>query len=146
MNPDDLERLIDGELKSLPAPRAPRTLLPRVMAATVGRRPAPWYARPWVSWPVAWQVASAAAAVLLVAGGALYLAPLASGWTRGGEPGRLASLLDTLSSASALVRVSWRLIIEPVAFTMGVAALILSLGCAAFWALLEVALGGASES
>ena len=146
MNPDDLERLIDGELKALPAPRAPRTLLPRVLAATAARRPVPWYARPWVAWPRAWQVASASAAVLLLAGGAFYLAPLVSGWTTGGEPGRLASLLDTLSSASALVRVSWRLIIEPVAFTLVVAAVILSLGCAAFWALLEVALGGASES
>ena len=33
MDPADLERLIDRELRSLPAPRAPRALLPQLRAA-----------------------------------------------------------------------------------------------------------------
>jgi hypothetical protein len=150
MHPDDLQRWLDAELKRLPAPRAPRTLLPRVLAATVARGPKPWYERPWLSWPMAARVASAAAAILLAAAAGFYVLPLVGNWQAGAaggaEPGRVAAMLDTLGRASSLVRVSWRLLLEPVAFALMVAAVILSLGCAAFWALLEVALGGASES
>ena len=59
MDPVDLERLIDRELRSLPAPRAPRTLLPRVMAAANEAANRPWYSRTWLQWPVGWQLASA---------------------------------------------------------------------------------------
>ena len=67
MSPDDLERLVDRELKQLPRPRAPRTLLPRVMAAVEGNVPQPWYTRAWLTWPRGWQVLSAAAAIAVVA-------------------------------------------------------------------------------
>ena len=145
MNPADLERLIDGELKRLPAPRAPRTLLPRVMAAITHRRPAPWYARPWLAWPRAWQVASVAA----LAAGVSMLAWPALAWSPfdGGVAGRISDLAESLHRVSVLARVSWNLVLEPVAFYLMVLAVTLSLGCAALWAVLErVALGGASES
>ena len=148
MNPADLERLVDRELKRLPAPRAPRTLLTRVLAATVHQPPLPWYARPWLSWPPAAQAASIAAVVLLVAGVYVFALPALS-WTPGsGEvTSQLTALLQALNSASALVRVSWRLLLEPVAFVVMVAAVTLSLGCAALWSVLDrVALGGASDS
>jgi hypothetical protein len=147
MNPADLERIVHDELKRLPAPRAPRTLLPRVLAATLHRRPSPWYARPWLTWPLASQAASVAAVGVLVT--TVYLLALpALSWPGGPSlPGRLTALLETLSQASALVRVSWRLLLEPVAFSVMVAAVALSLGCALLWSVLErVALGGASES
>jgi len=147
MNPADLERLVHDELKRLPAPRAPRTLLPRVLAATLHRRPSPWYARPWLTWPLASQAASVAAVGVLMT--TVYLLALpALSWPGGSSlPGRLTALLETLSQASALVRVSWRLLLEPVAFSVMVAAVALSLGCALLWSVLErVALGGASES
>ena len=51
----DLERLVDRELKRLPQPRAPRSLLPRVMAAVAEPRPLKWYSRPWLAWPWALQ-------------------------------------------------------------------------------------------
>ena len=66
MHPDESDD-VDRALKGLPAPRAPRTLLPRVMAAADLRaaRSAP---RPWVDWPLGWQLASAALVLLFVIG------------------------------------------------------------------------------
>ncbi len=82
MPPGDLEDVVDRALKELPAPRAPRTLLPRVMAAIESGRaePAPARtprARPWVTWPLAWQVASVAVVIALGLGVA-RLWPLAA--------------------------------------------------------------------
>ena len=57
MDPAELERLVDRALGQLPAPRAPRTLLPRVMAA-VPTPARPWHARPWLMWPAGWQIIS----------------------------------------------------------------------------------------
>ena len=84
MNPDDLERLTHRELHRLPAPRAPRTLLPRVMAAVEAWANRPWYTRAWFTWPLGWQVASAAALVLLVTGGVMLApsSPRNSGFSR----------------------------------------------------------------
>jgi hypothetical protein len=59
---------IGRALKRLPQPRAPRTLLPRVMAAAgapTARKPA---ARPWLAWPVGWQIASVAALLVCAIG------------------------------------------------------------------------------
>lgn len=62
----DLERVVDRRLKALPVPRAPHTLLPRVMRAVEDltrrvRRPIGWFA-----WPMGWRVTSAAALALLI--------------------------------------------------------------------------------
>ena len=152
MNAGDLQHLIDGELKRLPTPSAPVTLLPRVLAATVHRKPAPWYARPWVTWPRGWQVACVGAFAALGAGVWMLLpalqrvavgipSPLA-GWA----PGRMASAANVAAQGAALVRVLWQVLLEPVAFYLFVLALSLSLACAAVWTALErVALGGASQ-
>jgi len=61
MHPVELQGRIDRELKSLPALRAPDTLLPRVLAAVRHWADRPWYARAWFTWPMWWRVASAAA-------------------------------------------------------------------------------------
>jgi hypothetical protein len=66
MDPLDLDRRLDRELNELPRPRAPLTLLPRVLAATAMRAPAP--ATGWLTWPRSWQAASIAALAALVAG------------------------------------------------------------------------------
>ena len=68
MHPAELERLIDRELKSLPMPRAPDTLLPRVLAAVRHWADRPWYARAWFTWPMWWRVVSAAALLAVLAG------------------------------------------------------------------------------
>ena len=58
MNAFELERLTHGRLRRLPAPAAPPTLLPRVLAAANAWVQRPWYAREWFSWPLAWQLGS----------------------------------------------------------------------------------------
>lgn len=65
-NNDDLTALVDRELRRLPAPRAPQSLLPRVLAAVDAWTRRPWYTRAWFSWPVGWQAASVAALALAV--------------------------------------------------------------------------------
>jgi hypothetical protein len=78
MDPADLEGLLDRELKQLPAPRAPQTLLPRVMAATAGRDVQVPEATGWLTWPLPWRVASVAA---------VALAAYAAWWLLSAPPG-----------------------------------------------------------
>ena len=68
MHPDELRDLVHRELAQLPAPRAPRTLLPRVLATIQQELPQPWYGLPWVRWPALWQGLSVVALVGLVLG------------------------------------------------------------------------------
>ncbi len=171
MDVDELQQRIDQELKALPAPRAPETLLPRVLAATVRRKPAPWYARPWLAWPLRWQVASVVVLLALGAGLSMLLfepsvrVGLPSQSTVGPAPHStvspaprptvavtdrivrpLAAVTTTLEQASALVRACWKAVIAPFASWLLVAALSLSLACGALWSALErQALGGASR-
>src|SRR6185436_18949429 len=68
MSFDDLERRVHEELRRLPAPLAPSTLLPRVLAAVDAWARRPWYERAWFTWPLGWQIVSAAALALAVYG------------------------------------------------------------------------------
>lgn len=68
MNPEqDLEKLMERELQSLPSPRAPETFAPRVMAAITAQASLPWHQRTWFEWPRGWQAASAALTVAFLA-------------------------------------------------------------------------------
>lgn len=134
---DDLERLADRELRRLPAPRAPHTLLPRVMAAVQAWAGRPWYSRAWFTWPLGWQVVSAAALVLVVIGGAM-LAPRiqAAGSSAiaavqivvGGVPDVTRPVETTANSA----RILWRTLLEPLASYALVVVVLMLLACAAF--------------
>jgi hypothetical protein len=66
-----LEAAVDRELKVLPNLRAPKTLLPRVMAVIEQRAGFPWYRRAWQTWPLPLQAVSML--VLLVAFAGLCL-------------------------------------------------------------------------
>jgi len=132
--PADLERKVDAGLKRLPAPRAPRTLLPRVMAVVAARRQAPWYARPWLTWPIPLQALSL---IVIAAAGAAV-------WTFWADA-RVASAVVQLKQASAVVRVLWDVLIGPIAMFVLALTVIVSLACAAAWtAVRHVALGGAT--
>jgi hypothetical protein len=75
MNSQDPERLqaeVDAMLKGLPRRAAPRTLLPRVMAAIQTRAALPWHRQSWQMWPLVPRVASLA--ILLSVFGGLCLA------------------------------------------------------------------------
>jgi hypothetical protein len=50
--------LLHAELHRLPAPAAPPTLLPRVLAAAQAWADRPWHARAWHTWPMAAQLAA----------------------------------------------------------------------------------------
>jgi hypothetical protein len=61
MKPDtqnELECQVDRVLKRLPEISAPRTLMPRVLAAVRARAALPWYRQSWQAWPMPLQVAT----------------------------------------------------------------------------------------
>ena len=116
----DLEQKVDRELRRLPAPRAPRTLLPRVLAAVEAWVNRPWYTRAWFTWPVGWQVASVALLALVVGG--VWMLPPAP-----------ASVVVTTNAG----RVLWRTMVEPFLAYAFVIVVIMCVACAAFGAALS---------
>lgn len=112
---DDLERRIDRALRRLPPPRAPQTLLPRVMTAVHARSERPWYARPWFSWPLVWRVLSIAPAAWL-----LYVA-----WRVPSPPAQMVA-------AASAGRVLWDLLIAPLLPYVVTVVLLMGLACVLF--------------
>jgi hypothetical protein len=150
MDPADLERLIDRELDALPAPRAPRTLLPRVMAAIDARAFLPWHARGWFAWPLALRLLSAVvfvSSVLAVAWLPELGAAIAAGSDLGGRlPPIVGETVRELSRIWTTAGVLWRTVIAPVATGLTLFVMLMSVACVAFGtALNRVALGGASD-
>lgn len=134
----ELERAVGRALAQLPGPRAPRTLLPRVIAAAARTAPRPWYTRAWLTWPRGWQAASLAVLAVIVAGAALV-----SPWADGAVDG-LAALADPASARAAvalqaadfiaaIARVLWRALLLPVAGLGLALAIGLSLAGGACW-------------
>ena len=127
----DLERLVDRELKRLPVPPAPRTLLPRVMAAVAEARPLAWYSRPWLEWPWALQLLS------IVLFGALA----SGGWMLWNQAPALALRLNQTAAVS---RALWNVFLGPIAFVVLALTIVVALACAAAWtAVTRVTFGGA---
>ena len=149
MRDDELDRALDRSLSRLPAPRAPRTLLPRVLAA-VARPAAPWYSRPWLSWHPALQTAS------LVG----VLASMAFVWMAWAQPDAMFSRLSAFGAPQApawasaastritqittVLSVLWDVVLGPIAIFVLAVAVFVAVACAAAWtAVSRVALGGA---
>lgn len=149
MNPIDLERLVDAELKRLPTPRAPRTLLPRVLAAAAAQPQSAQSDGGWMAWPRAWQLWGAiAAAVVLV--GIWRLAAVAEPFIAALLPsaglGHAAALTRGADDAVTVVRVLWDVLLQPVATYVSILAISLALACALLWSAVErLAPGGASQ-
>jgi hypothetical protein len=149
MSPIDLEQLVDAELKRLPTPRAPRSLLPRVLAAVAAQEQHARPARGWTMWPRGWQFAGGVVAAVMFAGiwrlasfAQPYLADVLS--IAGGD--RAASFTRNADEAAAVVRVLWEVLLQPVATYVSVLAISLALACALFWTAVErLAPGGASQ-
>ena len=123
MHPDherDLERIVGRALGDLPMPRAPRTLLPRVLAAAARRAPRPWYTRAWLTWPRGWQVASVSGLAIVAAGVAL-LSPHAQ------------EAIDALAFTAAIARVLWSALLLSIAVLGFVLALGIALAGGACW-------------
>jgi hypothetical protein len=143
MPPADLETLVDRELRQLPLPRAPHTLLPRVLAAVQGWTERPWYERAWFTWPLGWQLASVAALILIVGAGAV-LVPLAIAAAGGAATTVTEGVMKDVSPVAQraavtmnAVRVIWHALLEPLAaYAFGLVVL-MSLACAVFGAALN---------
>ena len=118
MDRADLERLIDRELRALPAPPAPRALLPRVMAAVEQTAERPWYSRSWIQWPVGWQMASALVLMGIVAGATVVLPQLRDAVETlsfvASVQNDVASSARDVEVATTAVRVLWRTLLAPV--------------------------------
>jgi hypothetical protein len=150
----DLAKQVDGALRALPTPKAPRTLVPRVMAA-VELSLAPWYRRAWVTWPAVWQVASAAALALLVVAfwslarlgsEAGAVADIIGSRATVAMPGSLVTFVTWAGSLIDASRILWRVIVEPILGYVVMFIVVMSVACVAFGtALNRVALGGASD-
>ena len=116
---DDLERRVDAELRRLPQPAAPDTLLPRVLAAVDAWARRPWYSRAWFTWPLGWQAVSIA--VVALAAYALWLAPSVA----------------APAAATTAGAVIWRTLFEPLlGYVVGLVVL-MALACAVFGAALN---------
>lgn len=149
MDPVDLEAIVDRKLKQLPPPRAPHTLLPRVLAAARAWNERPWYARAWLTWPGRWQFASVGALTLLVAG-LVWIWPDAQAAASGAasrliaRTGDLPRIVERFAAAAHAVGVLWSALVEPLAACVLVVVLVMCLACVAFGTMLNrVALGRA---
>jgi hypothetical protein len=153
MDPVNLEQLTDRRLRQLPAPRAPHTLLPRVMAAVGRLAGKPWYARTWFTWPLAGQVLSAGVVLSIVI--ALRLAFPALQGSIDAVMSRVSDMLlspfagviEQLRDVAIAARVVWQSILHTVVVVLFLLVLLMFAACAAFGVALErVALGGTSRS
>jgi hypothetical protein len=118
MEPDDLERIVGRALKQLPSPRAPDTLLPRIVAAVDTSAQRPWYRRAWRTWPLAWQVASAvacAALILLIASaGPVNTASTVARTTPASDViSDSVAFAGRMQDASGVAWTLWRVVLQP---------------------------------
>jgi hypothetical protein len=135
MDPVDLERFLDRELKQLPRPDAPPTLLPRVMeAARRAGDPSP--VTGWSTWSAGWQAAGVAALMFVIAGVV---------WLLSAPPEPVSDMTRTAGETAAVMRLFWDVLLQPVVTYIFILGLSLALACAAAWAALEFALGGATH-
>jgi hypothetical protein len=143
MHRADLEHAVHDELRRLPSPEAPPTLLPRVLAAVQEWTMRPWYQRAWFTWPLGWQVISLAALVGF-AGAGVVIFPSAEQALVTAIAARTAvaaaALRSVFGQAEAVVtaaRIVWRALGEPLvpyAFTV---VLVMCLACVAFGTVLN---------
>ena len=119
MNSYELERFVSGRLQRLPAPRAPLTLLPRVLAAAKAWAERPWYAREWFTWPLQWQVGSIGLLVLTLISVFLAIPVVQSTLLQSTSAFTSSLQIDIprmagdLQASTATARVIWRAIVQP---------------------------------
>ena len=100
MTPAELESLVAREVAKLPRPRAPKSLVPRVLAAAGHRRRESWHRRGWRAWPATLKFATA-----VLCAGFGWLAPYA--W----DSMEFALAHEVVVTAGTL----WRVLVQPVA-------------------------------
>ncbi|HKT80692.1 MAG TPA: hypothetical protein VJP86_10770 [Vicinamibacterales bacterium] len=148
MKSAELEHAVDAALKRLPAPTAPSTLLPRVMAAVQAWAARPWYMRGWFSWPTAWQVTGLAALVLAASGvfAGIALAHAAASGVfstfTSDAFGSAAATAAQAGTATEAARILWNVLVAPlIPYAFGL-VMIMSLACGLLGAALNRAVVG----
>jgi len=133
----ELERFVDRHLRALPAPGAPSTLLPRVMAAARAWSERPWYTREWFTWPLGWQLASMAVLLLTFAGAILAL-PMLNSVVANSISSLAATIEIDLPRVAGGIQVSvnllglvWRVLVQPFLPYAFVLVALMSAACAA---------------
>jgi hypothetical protein len=148
MNPIDLEQIVDAELKRLPTPRAPRSLLPRVLAAT-SAQPQAQAARGWTAWSRVWQFAGGIGALVFIVGiwkVAVWAQPFVGELLPAVGLGRATSVARGADEAATVARVLWEVMLQPVATYLSILVVSFALACALLWSAVErLAPGGASQ-
>ena len=151
MDPSDVNGELHRALRQLPVPRAPGTLLPRVMAAIAAQQAA---ARSWFAWPLAWRLASVAALALLTAGAVAFWPVIEALTTAAATSTPLAAVNGRVQGAAVMfdaalsaASVIWSTLVQPVAGYLLVWIGVMAAASAAFaTAVGRIALGGASHS
>ena len=140
MRPDELASLIDRRLAQLPAPRAPSTLLPRVLLGVRREIQRPGYGRHWLKWPWPYQAGSAIVLVALA-----FLMSMAVEWVpRGGVPNfvHASQLYHDFSVLASGAYVLWRVFLEPtldyLVVLSGLMCVAVALFCAALSQVLKI--------
>ena len=145
MLPADHDPVVHRALTQLPFPRAPLTLLPRVLAAARAWAERPWYQRRWLTWPAQWQAASLITFVLVLAGAAVLLprvgslvqetaasVPLGRFTAAAAVAAQLGRSVREVGAAADAIGITWRVLALPVV-VYGVALLMLMYAaCTAF--------------
>lgn len=151
-DPADLERDIGRALDALPPPRAPRSLLVRVMADVQAQASAAPASRPGFRWSPGAQVALVSVFLAVVTAG-YWLWPFA-GYAAALLPepvheasrraDAVAAMVDALLQVGSLV---WQAVVGPIVKGLFTLTLMLCAACALFAAALgRIALGGAHQS
>lgn len=123
---EDLERFVDRALRELPSPRAPRTLLPRVMEAVDAASRRAWYSRSWFTWSRWLQAASLTVAALVAVG--LWRLPMA-----------LPAPPPAVAAAVRTARVFWE-VSQPLLPYLGAVLILMAVACVLFGAALNYVL------
>ena len=127
MKPSDLETLIQRKLAELPAPKAPGTLLPRILAEVRRTRQGPRRQRSPMGGVRPWPAVRLAAWTVLILTGGLFVDWTSGGWLGNAWGVFLATVDEAAGGARAILhegQVLWRVILEPIAVY-----LILWVGC-----------------
>jgi hypothetical protein len=153
VNSFELERFVGLQLRALPLPRAPHTLLPRVMASARAWAQRPWYAREWFTWPLGWQLGSLVLLMLMIGGGivAMPLMQLGAGHVLTSVTSSVEvdfpRFIGGFQVSTTALRVIWRALVQPfLPYAFAIVALMCGACATVVFALNRVVFGRALPS
>jgi hypothetical protein len=150
-DPRDPHDPVQRALKALPPPKAPRTLLPRVMAEVALRQRRRRGIVPWFDWSIEWRWISAAAVALLAAAATLAgpgleaLAGAAFANATGAIEDRMVAAAPGSAAAAHLASVAWEMVLQPAISFVLLWMVVMCAACAAIGAAFSAVLGRAAN-